>query len=174
MLRILAVAIFLIVPVGTLAQTSGTGTNLNRPSTSQSSDLLQPASKSDGSSLQSTGTGGVTQSPDQSALQRPATSDEAKLYISGDIDSSSSEEGGGLLLGSGMVLASILLAGSIGLAAVLWMAQNRRSSPVTMKAGAPDTAKPSTNSALKSKPSKVSKKPSTKARKKRKSKQKSK
>lgn len=94
MFRIILVVLFAAIPLSASAQvpdgllgpsSTSNGQSVG-PSSNQSSNLLQPASKSDGDSLQSTGTNGVTQSPDQSALQRPASADEAKLFISGDVD----------------------------------------------------------------------------------------
>ncbi len=116
MIRLLLVALFVAIPVTANAQATdgllGPSSNSNGqsvgPSSAQSSNLLQPASKSDGESLQSTGTNGVTQSPDQSALQRPASADDAKLFISGDVDTEEDADGGLLLTWA--VISSLVLA----------------------------------------------------------------
>ncbi len=120
MFRLILVALFSAIPVIANAQAAdgllGPSSNSNGqsvgPSSTQSSNLLQPASKSDGESLQSTGTNGVTQSPDQSALQRPASADEAKLFISGDVDTEDDTGGSSLqtwAVVSGLVLGLVII-----------------------------------------------------------------
>lgn len=116
MIRILLVALFVAIPAlanaqaadGLLGPTSTSNGQSVGSSSAQSSNLLQPASKSDGESLQSTGTNGVTQSPDQSALQRPASAEETKLFISGDIDTEEDTGEGTLFVWA--VVSSLALA----------------------------------------------------------------
>ncbi len=88
--RILASVAFAALPLTALADVSGS--SLQGPSSTQSNgsstgtlNTLQPASPSSG--LQVTGTDGVGQSPDQSALQSNA-GDQAKLLVQGDRDGS--------------------------------------------------------------------------------------
>lgn len=120
MLRLILIALFSAVPVianaqaadGLLGPSSTSNGQSVGPSSAQSSNLLQPASKSDGESLQSTGTNGVSQSPDQSALQRPASAEETRLFISGDVDTEDDTSNGGfmtLAIVSALVLGVVIL-----------------------------------------------------------------
>lgn len=113
------------LPAAALADSSGV--SLQGPSAGEASgastgtlNTLQPANSSGG--LQTTGTDGVSQSPDQSALQNNA-GDQAKLLVLGDSDGTpqklDADSPSAALYIGGIVLTLLIVSG-----AVVWLARH--------------------------------------------------
>jgi hypothetical protein len=148
MFRWLPVLLIALFPLGVFADDGGAlgpqsiAPATTGPASTDSSSLLQPASPNDSAASQPVdgASGGTGQSAAQQTLQQPASQDQAKLFIQGDVDTSESSSGGGLPVGLKLVLG--LLIGVVATAYLMNRYERRRSARTSVRVPRPAVVVP--------------------------------
>jgi hypothetical protein len=124
----------LLGPQSTTPAANGTSSATTGPASTDSSGLLQPANPNNGSSLQSADAdnGGAGQSAAQNALQQPASQDQVKLYIQGDVDNGSSSDNGATPVPKYLLIAVATVAVAIGASLLIRTQRRRLSAPAAL------------------------------------------